>query len=87
MGVRLEGERLVLREWTDEDANDLEANDDWKRKPVPTERVSRDGDLPLSFMQQRLWFLARLEPDLCAYNIPMSWRLRGALDVYMTLIL
>ena len=46
----------------------------------PIDRVSRDGDLPLSFMQQRLWFLARLDPELCAYNIPMSWRLRGALD-------
>jgi hypothetical protein len=43
--------------------------------------VSRDGDLPLSFAQQRLWFLDRLLPDKAAYNIAAAWRLRGALDV------
>jgi len=46
--------------------------------PIPP--APRDADLPLSFMQQRLWFLTRLEPTLTAYNIPMSWRLRGPLD-------
>ena len=36
---------------------------------------------PLSFAQQRLWFLQELEPDSAAYNIPRAFRIRGALDV------
>ncbi|MBI4524344.1 MAG: amino acid adenylation domain-containing protein [Deltaproteobacteria bacterium] len=43
--------------------------------------VSRDRDLPLSFAQQRLWFLDRLEPGNPIYNILASVRLGGPLDV------
>jgi amino acid adenylation domain-containing protein len=43
--------------------------------------VSRDGDIPLSFAQQRLWFLAQLEPDSCAYNMPYVFNLKGLLNV------
>ncbi|MEW5929506.1 MAG: amino acid adenylation domain-containing protein [Gemmatimonadota bacterium] len=45
----------------------------------PIERVSRDGPLPLSFAQQRLWVLDRLEPGSAAYNMPGALRLRGPL--------
>ena len=41
----------------------------------------RAGDLPLSFAQERLWFLDRFEPGNAAYNIPVAVRLRGVLDV------
>jgi amino acid adenylation domain-containing protein len=44
--------------------------------------VPRDGSpLPLSFAQQRLWFIDRLEPGSSAYNMPTALRLRGALEV------
>ncbi|HEX2264347.1 MAG TPA: condensation domain-containing protein, partial [Pseudonocardiaceae bacterium] len=44
--------------------------------------VPRDGDLPLSFAQQRLWFLDQFEPNSAEYIItPIALRLRGALDV------
>ena len=47
----------------------------------PIERVLRDGRLPLSFAQQRLWFLHRLEPNSAAYNISFSARFTGRLNV------
>ncbi len=46
----------------------------------PLVPVPRDRPLPLSFAQQRLWFLDRLEPGSTAYNVPRALRLRGALD-------
>ncbi|WP_042934954.1 condensation domain-containing protein, partial [Pseudomonas gingeri] len=42
--------------------------------------VPRDQPLPLSFAQQRLWFLAQIEGANTAYNIPVALRLRGQLD-------
>jgi amino acid adenylation domain-containing protein len=51
------------------------------RPPPPLERVTREGPLPLSFAQQRMWFLAQLEPDSPFYNTPAAVRLRGPLDV------
>ncbi|MCY2977445.1 MAG: amino acid adenylation domain-containing protein, partial [Planctomycetota bacterium] len=46
-------------------------------------RVDRDqiDRLPLSFGQQRLWFLEQMEGELTAYNMPYGWKLRGSLDV------
>ncbi|WP_249307533.1 non-ribosomal peptide synthetase, partial [Pseudomonas viridiflava] len=42
--------------------------------------VARDQEWPLSFGQQRLWFLARMEGASAAYHMPASLSLRGALD-------
>ncbi|HEU4556752.1 MAG TPA: condensation domain-containing protein, partial [Longimicrobium sp.] len=46
----------------------------------PIERAPRDERLPLSFAQERLWFIDRLEPGSAVYNIAVAWRLEGALD-------
>ncbi|HEU4885923.1 MAG TPA: amino acid adenylation domain-containing protein, partial [Longimicrobium sp.] len=46
----------------------------------PIEPVERDGALPLSFAQQRLWFLEQLGDLGDTYHIPMRQRLRGELD-------
>jgi amino acid adenylation domain-containing protein len=44
-------------------------------------RISRTADLPLSFAQERLWFLEQLEPGRPTYNLPLALRLEGPLDV------
>src|SRR6185295_10118026 len=46
--------------------------------PVPR----REGEgFPLSFAQERLWFLDRLQPDRTVYSLPLGLRLEGDLDV------
>ncbi|HKX29664.1 MAG TPA: condensation domain-containing protein, partial [Blastocatellia bacterium] len=47
----------------------------------PLTRVSRTGPLPLSFAQQRLWFIEQLEPGNPVYNCPGALRLVGSLDL------
>ena len=43
--------------------------------------ISREERLPLSFAQERLWFLHQLEPESVAYSMPGTIRLWGALDI------
>lgn len=43
--------------------------------------ISRESELPLSFSQQRLWFLEQLDPGNTAYHIPYAVRLTGALNI------
>jgi amino acid adenylation domain-containing protein len=47
----------------------------------PVVPVPRDRALPLSFAQERLWFLDRLQPGSAFYTIPAALRLEGELDV------
>jgi amino acid adenylation domain-containing protein len=47
----------------------------------PIRPVPRTADLPLSFAQERLWFLDRLAPGNVGYHIPLALTARGALSL------
>jgi amino acid adenylation domain-containing protein len=49
----------------------------------PLRPVNRQGFLPLSFAQQRLWFLQKLQPESVAYNVSIALRLQGELRLEM----
>jgi amino acid adenylation domain-containing protein/FkbM family methyltransferase len=52
-----------------------------KRPAAPAiQRVDRNDAIPLSFAQQRMWFLHTLAPDSPAYNISGAIRIIGSLD-------
>ena len=53
-----------------------------KEQPRLIERQSRAANIfPLSFAQQRLWFLDQLEPNSSAYNMPAALKLSGQLNI------
>src|SRR5262249_29406494 len=49
--------------------------------PPPIASWKRGARLPLSFGQQRLWFINRLEPGSSSYNVPAALRLTGRLEI------
>ncbi|HEY0782317.1 MAG TPA: condensation domain-containing protein, partial [Thermoanaerobaculia bacterium] len=51
------------------------------RPAPPLVRSARTEASPLSFAQERLWFLDQLEPGSALYNLPAALRLTGQLDV------
>lgn len=56
-----------------------EGNQNTQTSSIPL--VSRTSDIPLSYAQQRLWFLDKLEPHSAAYNIPFGMRINGKVDI------
>jgi amino acid adenylation domain-containing protein len=48
--------------------------------PGSLRRVPRTGPLPVSFAQQRLWFLDQMQPGSAHYNVALPLRIAGPLD-------
>ena len=58
------------------------ARSDFGRQSAsPIKHAPRTAPMPLSFAQQRLWFLEQWEGGSALYNIPACWWLQGPLDV------
>ncbi|HEY0603974.1 MAG TPA: amino acid adenylation domain-containing protein [Herpetosiphonaceae bacterium] len=58
-----------------------ERRDQKQTGPQTITRRRDQSTAPLSFSQQRLWFLEQLDPGTAAYNLPQAVRLQGRLDV------
>ena len=43
--------------------------------------IEQPEDCPLSFAQERIWFLDQLVPGSAAYNLSAAYRLRGAISI------
>lgn len=56
------------------------ANVDLPKQRIPCRRVAGTA-APLTFAQQRLWFLAQLQPGSTAYNMNLAVRLTGPIDL------
>ncbi|MBV9495593.1 MAG: amino acid adenylation domain-containing protein, partial [Acidobacteria bacterium] len=52
-----------------------------KSEVPPITLADRTQELPLSFAQERLWFMQQLEPQSAGYNVPTAVLLRGEVDV------
>ncbi len=52
-----------------------------KERAAAISPCNREPAIPLSFAQQRLWFLDQLDPGNPAYNFPVAVELNGALDI------
>ncbi|HEX5715932.1 MAG TPA: amino acid adenylation domain-containing protein [Thermoanaerobaculia bacterium] len=61
--------------------NVLQAERGGEAPPLVARPRAEDEEAPLSFGQERLWFLDRLDPGSAAYNVPAALRLEGQLDV------
>lgn len=71
--LRLQGEQLHSKE------QDLPIPTEFSETLLPDDMQ----DQPLSFAEQRLWFVDRLEPNHPFYNLPLAAEVRGRLDIQL----
>ena len=50
-------------------------------RPPAMIHVPREGGLPMSFAQQRLWFVHQVDPNDTSYNAPVAFRVTGRLNM------
>ena len=71
---------LLIKELSPEKRNLFELRRG-HRQALILKPIGRMVNLPLSFAQQRLWFLDQLEPGSAVYNMPQAIRLEGAVEI------
>ncbi|MDG2156241.1 MAG: non-ribosomal peptide synthase/polyketide synthase, partial [Gammaproteobacteria bacterium] len=71
--------RILFEAATVAEFAELMESEDKTEAEAPISPTARDEDLPLSFAQQRLWFLDQLDPENAVYNIPWAIGLSGQL--------
>ncbi len=77
-GLSAEQRELLLQRLKRQQGQQQQA----EARPAPITRRKGDEDtFPLSYAQQRLWFLQQLEPTSAFYNVPAAVRLCGSLNV------
>jgi amino acid adenylation domain-containing protein len=79
MSLRLLFEQPTVAELAALIEKEIEAGQQLPMLPIAP--VPRERNLPLSFAQQRLWFLHQLEPGSVAYNVLAAMRMTGPLNV------
>ena len=60
---------------------ELEIKSGHEKRVPPIGLVNRENPIPASFAQQRLWFMHELAPENTGYQLQLSLRINGALDV------
>jgi amino acid adenylation domain-containing protein len=76
-----QAESLAIRGAGDAAARATGVSGEWRLPPIA--RADRGGPLPLSYSQERIWFLNQLAPGAIAYNFQFTVRLRGRLAPQM----
>lgn len=59
---------------------DAVRNEGQELQAPPILRTTRDGDIPLSSNQRRLWFIDQVSPGNSAYNVPTILRIKGVVQ-------
>ena len=59
----------------------LDAQQEPRSLQTPLQPLARNANLPLSFVQEPLWFLDQLVPNNPFYNVPEAFCLNGSLNI------
>ena len=80
-GVITDEIRNKIKERRDEIIRFLQGEDTFGGSHTPiSRRASIDQDAPLSYAQQSLWIVDKIEPNSSSYNLPVAQRIRGELE-------
>ena len=77
--LKLLFEKPILRDFSKSVESDIKKNGKGIFPEIA--KLSSKENTPLSFQQQRLWFLDQMEPNSSFYNIPFAVRVNGKLDL------